>query len=71
MAVLNDETWTVYKCPGCGYATSLARERHSIHYDGNVDTTVTCPHTLPGGERCKFSDLVCLADWVPEAKGSA
>ncbi len=71
MAVLNSETWTVYKCPECGYITSLAKLFHVVNYNGEVSPHVSCPHKMPNGEQCKFTGVVRLANWVPEAKGSA
>lgn len=71
MAILNKETWTMYKCPACGFVTSISREHHDVKYTGEVWPAVTCPHKTGSGNKCKFEELVSLEDWVPEAKGSA
>jgi len=71
MAVLNKETWTLYKCPSCGFVTSLSKTHHSVDYDGQVWPAITCPHKTGSGNQCMFEELISLEDWVPEAKGSA
>jgi hypothetical protein len=67
----DNDLWVVYKCPDCGFLTSLGKKFHQVNYNGEVYPNVTCPHKVGSGGKCSFSQTVALADWVPEAKGSA
>lgn len=68
--VNNLEVWAMYKCPSCGALTTLGKRYHDVDYNGLVSPAVRCPHKN-GDNKCVFSDLLALEEWVPEAKGSA
>jgi len=65
------DVWALYKCPRCGFVTSLGKKVHDVYYDGTVTPAAACPHALGSGTRCAFSDSITLEEWIPEAKGSA
>lgn len=65
------EVWAVFKCPQCGFVTSLSKKNHNIRYDGLVSPVTHCPHKLGSGGKCEFNADVTLDGWLPEAKGSA
>lgn len=55
----------VVRCPVCKQLTYVPRSFH-VSVWGEVTPEVACPNA-----RCSFIRLLTLADWVPEAKGSA
>lgn len=69
--VVNEDVWVLYKCPKCGFVTSIGRSKHYVHYDGAVSPAVNCPHKVGGGGKCSFSEEINLEGWIPEAKGFA
>lgn len=68
---ISEESWIIYKCPRCGFLTSVGKKFHDVDYYGAVKPRVNCPHKTGSGNRCEFNDVVGLEDWVPKAKGSA
>lgn len=65
------DTWVIYKCPKCGFVTSLSRKYHNINYNGDVSPSVRCPHKLGGGSKCEFKGTVELEGWIPKSEGNA
>ena len=65
------DVWALFKCPQCGFVTSLSRKNHAVYYDGTVTPNVSCPHKLSAGAKCEFSQDLTLDNWLPEAKGTA
>ena len=65
------ETWIYFKCPSCGFLTTLGKKNHTVAYDGSVTPRVNCPHKTGSGRKCEFMDFINLENWIPESKGNA